>query len=699
MPLTDFEPDFAGASDYARLYRSLDIQVVPALTPDKGKAWKLPAVSWKSLQNELVPELTFERWYGPQGEHIRRQNMGIITGKASNNIFVVDVDLHRNTDASSWWQYIIEQAPNLVDVETVSQTTGGGGKQYLFRAPDNWTAPTFKTSIGVDIRGQGGFAVMPPSMHESGRSYKWDDGFEPWSIEIAKAPMWLCREIDKLAEKHGGRTITQDGVIKTASPDYATNAFGAIVDGREDYMTRMIWARVVDLRRDAPIVSASFLEAEMNELYIQYSRLVKSRITEIGTSNDDLLEREGRGITLFRQKWKIATDQWWDKVTEHAKVEKVTQELPRPEAAPAPAVEYKFDAETGEITVEPLPDGLYEFLDIQQIKTMPDPKFIVAGIIAENSFGITGGAPGSGKSFIDLGLALSIATNQKEWFGRLIHKHGPVIYITNEGLADMKYRIMAWEQHHSVQATLSPFFLIRQSINFMAPSDIMKLLKTVAHIAKEHSAPVAVFVDTVSRVLPGADENLQKDMTVFIAACDAVRQAFGSAVIGVHHTSRQGNLRGSTVFEGAADFILMVERESGAAFGTMTATKIKYAQDGWADSFEMKTVATGSITGQESLVAVLAEQRPKEKVIWPDLAMLEKVLNEMQQAFDDGKAWAMSKNAHHQAIRHVVGITNCSPKIAKDILELWQTNRVIEIDCCDKKAKKYGFKVIGSIRS
>ena len=145
MPLLDFEPDFAGSGDYARLYRSMGIQVVPALTPDKGKAWKLPAVSWKSLQNELVPELTFERWYGPQGEHIRRQNMGIITGKASNNVFVVDVDLHRNSDAASWWQYILDQAPNLTDLETVSQTTGGGGKQYLFRAPADWTPPTFKT--------------------------------------------------------------------------------------------------------------------------------------------------------------------------------------------------------------------------------------------------------------------------------------------------------------------------------------------------------------------------------------------------------------------------------------------------------------------------------------------------------------------------------------------------------------------------
>ena len=700
MSQIEFDPEFASPSDYASFYRSLHIQVVPSLAPNKGGQWKLPAVSWKSLQNEIVPDLTFERWYGSSGEHIRRQNMGLITGKASNGIFVVDVDLHRNPEAAAWWQYIIEQAPSLSDLETVAQTTGGGGKQYLFRSPADWLPPTFKTSIGVDIRGQGGFAVLPPSLHESGNRYQWDDGFEPWSVEIADAPHWLCAEIDRLAEKHGGRPITPTGQIQhTASPDYATTAFGQIVDGREDYMTRIIWARIVDLRREAPMISQPELNQAANDLFQIYIRNVKSRIVEHGTSNADLLEREGRGETLFQQKWHIAVKQWDEKVAEHAKVEKPAKEQPQSRPEEPVAVNYRFDAETGEIFVDPLPEGAFPYLDVRQIKTMPDPEYLIDGLVAEKSFGITGGAPGAGKSFITQGQALAIATGQEEWFGRKIYKHGPVVYITNEGLADLKFRIMAWEQHFAVKADDAPFFLIQQSINFMQQSDIMKLLQTVAHIAKLHTSPVAVYVDTVSRVLPGADENLQKDMTIFIAACDAVRQAFNATVIGVHHTSRQGNLRGSTVFEGAADFILMIEREAGDTYGTMTATKIKYAPDGWQNEFEMKVVNTGNITGKESLVAVYSESKPKgEKTQWPDKSVLEKVLREMQKAFDEGKAWAMSRNAHHQAVMNVQRVTGVNQQLARQILEAWQTNAVIEIDCCDKKAKKYGFKVIGSIR-
>ena len=48
---------------------------------------------------------------------------------------------------------------NAMDLETVEQRTGGGGSQKLYRAPPEWTAPTNKTLIGVDIRGQGGSAM------------------------------------------------------------------------------------------------------------------------------------------------------------------------------------------------------------------------------------------------------------------------------------------------------------------------------------------------------------------------------------------------------------------------------------------------------------------------------------------------------------------------------------------------------------
>ena len=154
---------------------------------------------------------------------------------------------------------------------------------------------------------------------------------------------------------------------------------------------------------------------------------------------------------------------------------------------------------------------------------MPDPDWLISGLVVEQSLGFIYGPPGCLKTFIALDMALSFTVGMPDWWGRAIERKGAVVYISSEGQADLKFRIQAWEQHNKVLADDTPFYLIRQTINFMKPDDVGKLLATVQAIADLAGVPItAVFVDTVSRVLPGSDENLQKDMTLFVAACDAV---------------------------------------------------------------------------------------------------------------------------------------------------------------------------------
>ena len=96
-------------------------------------------------------------------------------------------------------------------------------------------------------------------------------------------------------------------------------------------------------------------------------------------------------------------------------------------------------------------------------------------------------------------------------------------------------------------------------------------------------------------------------MTLFIGACDAIRNTFGATVVGVHHTSRAGNLRGSTVFDGAGDFLLGIKRYEGQMTGEIHAKKVKSAEDGWHQPFELKKVIVNDITGKGSLYAKPAD--------------------------------------------------------------------------------------------
>ena len=710
-----FDPQFADPTEWAKMYRELGLQVVPAMRPNENKTqWKRPALpKWRELEHELAPDFTFERWYGDSGEHARRYNMGLIAGACSSGVFVVDLDLHKNQSAQSWWYEMLDLQQRAGDLDTVEQETGGGGIQLFFRAPLGWTPPTCKTSIGVDIRGQGGFAMMPPSMHESGTAYRWKDGHEPWSLEIATAPKWLCDQINTLAQEHGGSTGATGSAgpaQRTSSLGATTDSFGRIIDGREEHMTKMVWARVVQEYRESPIKPGQAEQGEMmRELFAKYERSAKSRITERGTPNHILLEREGRGISLFRQKWKHAFDQWDAKVRDHAGVPPPPKEKPRQassgqqqssQAEAEPQSEADADAE--DPSAEFKEDfNLFELLSVTAIKNLPDPEWLFESMVIDRGLGFVFGPPGCGKSFITLGMALSLACGFDNWWGRAIKRKGPVIYISSEGVGDIKFRLKAWENHFRVKADEAPFYLIRQTINFMLDTDVDKLLRTITTLCEQlGELPVMIVVDTVSRVLPGADENLQKDMTLFIKACDEVRETFGATVVGVHHTSRQGNMRGSTVFDGAGDFLFGIERDEGDMIGTMTAKKIKAAQDGWKQSFELKEVAAGEISTTKSLVAIACEQRAQEKSVLPPKDICRKILVDISIAWNSGKPWSsvpQTKAKGRYAPSLIKTRYGVPEKLAALLIQTWIDNDVLISEMCDKSTKMQGLKVIGSI--
>jgi hypothetical protein len=301
-------------------------------------------------------------------------------------------------------------------------------------------------------------------------------------------------------------------------------------------------------------------------------------------------------------------------------------------------------------------------------------------------------------------MGLSFAVGMPDWWGRKIERQGAVVYISSEGQSDLKFRIQAWEQKNQVLSDDSPFYLIRQTINFMKAEDVGKLLATVQAIATLAGVKIAaVFVDTVSRTLPGADENLQKDMTLFVAACDAVRLRFGATVIGVHHTSRNGNMRGSTVFPGAGDFLVEVNREEGAMHGSIKATKIKAAEDGWEQHFKVEQIHLADIGGHKSLVVEPTDAQPaQERQGWPDITMCRRVKNFIGEAWDSGNPLSnsiLTKASGRYAPAILAKHFDLDGKVVQMMLQQWLEVRpaVLSEEISSSKTKKRGLKVVGEI--
>ena len=356
-----FDPEFAAAAEYALYYHSIGLQAVPAMSPTPGEQWKRPSIKWKDLEHALMSREAALALFGQEGTHRKTKNIGILTGKASSRaidgklykLCVLDMDTYKSDACKAWWDALMQLHNNGMELETVEQITGGGGRQLLFWAPHEWEARTCKfPHLNLDIRGDGGFVVFAPSMHESGRAYVIVDGREPWDgFQIEIMPQWLMDEITRLTAAYGGGGASSAPAQRTETPATSRTLSGRLKDGREQKMVEMVWAALVDLREASPI-KGDFTE-ERDETFERYLGVVATRIR--GESNEAGLEREGRGRTAWNEKWAHALEKWDTTLAEAVGV--------RREQKPPPFVQEWIDPDTGEViqidpeTGEVLADG------------------------------------------------------------------------------------------------------------------------------------------------------------------------------------------------------------------------------------------------------------------------------------------------------------------------------------------------------
>jgi hypothetical protein len=693
-----FDPEFAAAADWARLYRANGVQIVPC----KNKIPRLK--SWKEYQNALVPDVQFEAWYGHAGEFAQSYDMGMLTGTASGRVLMIDLDIYKagGYAAAAWWQGLMAVHNNRVELETWKQITGGGGLQMFFLYPPDWKfAVNAQTDLNIDIKCQGGFAVLPPTRHESGKSYAWVDGFSPWEIPIALAPDWLLEAVERLIREHGGGSqASEAGQSRpsAANPGQAGqyDAFGHQTDGRESFMRDLVWGSIVDWYRECPIKpSDGESVAKAREKYQVYEAQVNPQgAYQAGTSKTAALENEGRGPTEFGSKWHHAMKQWDTKVAEEAK--KPSAKIGNKSGYTDYTEEFAKAEQQAEATGD-----IFPFLDINQILDKEDPVWVVDGIINERALGFIFGPPSSLKTFIALDLALSMAARLPQWWNRGISRHGAVVYLCREGTSSFKQRIQAWEIWRKCMVRGIPFYLIEHPCNFMDPGDVGKAVATIRAIATKAGVNVAaVMVDTVSRVLPGAEENLQKDMTLFVRACELIQHEFHCIVVGVHHTNKNGAIRGSTVLPGAGDFLLETRRETGQMAGMMVLQKVKDGEDGVELPFRVNKVdVPGGIVARTSLVVDPdGDARPASAADaagggdLPDMVVCREILAAIALAWFQKMPWCKSANGARPAVDMISGRWQLKRDVVKKLLALWLANGVIENEVYDKRNKLSGYR-------
>lgn len=133
-------------------------------------------------------------------------NLGVATGQLSG-VFALDIDGEVGEASLAALELERGELP-----QTVTAATPRNGRHFYFRFPTGQDIRNSESKIGkkLDIRGEGGYVIAPPSRRQSGR-YSWVEGCSPDQIDVADAPGWLIDLV--LSDKQKSTAPLDDGQV------------------------------------------------------------------------------------------------------------------------------------------------------------------------------------------------------------------------------------------------------------------------------------------------------------------------------------------------------------------------------------------------------------------------------------------------------------------------------------------------------
>lgn len=168
--------------------------------PSCNNVGKHPAARWGSKSLGAGIQLPIPPGYG----------IGLATG-ARSGVVSFDLDRKNGLDGLAALQALADQYQGELPITLMTRTPTSGYHAH-------YQHPGFpvKNSVsvlgpGIDVRGDEGYVVLPPSMHKCGERYEWLN----WGQRIAECPPWLNALL--LKPPKVARRVTNDTLKKVAA--------------------------------------------------------------------------------------------------------------------------------------------------------------------------------------------------------------------------------------------------------------------------------------------------------------------------------------------------------------------------------------------------------------------------------------------------------------------------------------------------
>lgn len=183
-----------------RDYLNYGWSILP-VKPDEKRPYM---TNWLQYTKSKASEQTVENWF----KSLAGAGVGAVTGKISNMV-VLDVE--------RWCKEPIDEILKKYPTHMVARS-GSGGYHLYYQYPQNIGKIPNRVGIfeGADLRGDGGFIVLPPTRHQNGNNYEWVEkgplgAFPLAFLELESRPAiqnegWIVEALRGVSE--GGRNDT-----------------------------------------------------------------------------------------------------------------------------------------------------------------------------------------------------------------------------------------------------------------------------------------------------------------------------------------------------------------------------------------------------------------------------------------------------------------------------------------------------------
>lgn len=252
-------------------YLSIGLCIIPV------QANKKPYINWEKYQNIRSTEIEIRKWW----EKWPDANPAVITGKISG-IVVLDIDKKHNRSSKEF------QIPF-----TVSALSGNGGEHVFFKYSNIYIkSRSAIAGEGVDVRGDGGYILLDPSINETGGEYKWLVPFES-KDDLAEMPQWFLELVIEQKEKKW--KVGQYGVSEGSRNDVAASMCGIILSSTSKNLWESLgWKQLKEWNRDN---NPPLLEKELRNVW----ESIKKRHTKNNNFlNKNLIKQNKKGKAITK---------------------------------------------------------------------------------------------------------------------------------------------------------------------------------------------------------------------------------------------------------------------------------------------------------------------------------------------------------------------------------------------------------------